>query len=542
MATPAAPRSRRSLLTAAAAAGGAMAAQAFVRPNPVAAADVVLGAVNTAAAVTTIRTTEASGTAKAVSGLVMFAGMGNSTAGVQGQSNAANGNGVFGVALSGATAKGVWGRSSTGFGVYGEAIATTGANYGVRGVTPSTSGIGVHGIATATTGATTGVLGSVAAANGRGVHGSNTGFNGTAVFGVATVGPSSKGVHGRTATGIGVYGEATDPMGSGVGVLADVAGQLARAVVGRALGGAGVEGIATASGGRGVNGIATGGTGAIGVRGSSTSANGWGVYGFASGNQGIGVEGETTPSSGVVYGVRGVSYSPNGFGVYGIGNTGGGPSVGARGIGYSTTGYGVQGIALESTGVNFGVYGETKSVTNGFAGYFLGRTHVQGTLSKTGGSFLIDHPQDPANKTLEHSFVEGPERLNVYRGNVVLDANGQATVRLPRYFRALNRDYSYQLTAVGAQAPGLYVAREIERNSFAIAGGVPGQKVCWQVTGARQDAWAQANPLRVERTKKRQDRGKFLNPDAFGKPRSAGIHPIPKVPRIRRPRRDRSAA
>src|SRR4029450_1931890 len=141
---------------------------------------------------------------------------------------------------------------------------------------------------------------------------------------------------------------------------------------------------------------------------------------------------------------------------------------------------------MTKVGVNFDLYAETKSPA-GWAGWFVGNNHVVGSLSKTGGSFLIDHPQDPANKTLEHSFVEGPERLNVYRGNVTLDANGRATVRMPRYFRALNRDYSYQLTAVGAQAPGLYVAREIERNSFAIAGGVPGQKVCWIVTGAGQD-------------------------------------------------------
>src|SRR6186997_976631 len=99
---PSAPRSRRALLTAAAAAGGALATQALVRPSPVAAADVVLGATNTASSVTTIRSNEASASAKALSGVVLFAGTGNSTAGVYGQSNAANGNGVFGVAPTGA--------------------------------------------------------------------------------------------------------------------------------------------------------------------------------------------------------------------------------------------------------------------------------------------------------------------------------------------------------------------------------------------------------------------------------------------------------
>jgi hypothetical protein len=83
------------------------------------------------------------------------------------------------------------------------------------------------------------------------------------------------------------------------------------------------------------------------------------------------------------------------------------------------------------------------------------------------------------------------------------------------------------------------VARKITANSFAIAGGVPGQEVCWQVTGVRQDAWAVKNPLRVERTKRRKDRGKYLNPEAFGKPNAAAIHPAPTVSR-RRPRKVRS--
>lgn len=125
--------------------------------------------------------------------------------------------------------------------------------------------------------------------------------------------------------------------------------------------------------------------------------------------------------------------------------------------------------------------------------------------------------------------------LNIYSGTATLDGKGTATVRLPRYFRALNTDYRYQLTAIGAQAPGLYVSRKVERASFAIAGGVPGQEVCWIVTGVRQDAWAQKHPLRVEQIKRRNDRGKFLNPEVFGEPKFAAMHPAPKVPR--RPRR-----
>ena len=47
-----------------------------------------------------------------------------------------------------------------------------------------------------------------------------------------------------------------------------------------------------------------------------------------------------------------------------------------------------------------------------------GNLHVGGTLSKGGGSFKIDHPLDPENKYLSHSFVESPDMMNVYNGNI----------------------------------------------------------------------------------------------------------------------------
>ena len=61
--------------------------------------------------------------------------------------------------------------------------------------------------------------------------------------------------------------------------------------------------------------------------------------------------------------------------------------------------------------------------------------HVTGTLSKGAGAFRIDHPLEPETKYLQHSFVESPDMMNVYNGNVRTDRRGFATVRLPRYFR-----------------------------------------------------------------------------------------------------------
>ena len=141
---------------------------------------------------------------------------------------------------------------------------------------------------------------------------------------------------------------------------------------------------------------------------------------------------------------------------------------------------------------------------------------VTGTVSKGGGSFKIDHPLDPENKTLSHSFVESPDMMNIYNGNAVLDRRGEAVVTLPDYFQALNRDFRYQLTCIGGFAP-VYIAREIRGNSFKIAGGKPGMKVSWQVTGVRQDAYANAHRIPVEQDKPAPERGTYLHPDAFDK-------------------------
>ncbi|KPL03678.1 MAG: hypothetical protein AMJ73_05825 [candidate division Zixibacteria bacterium SM1_73] len=81
-------------------------------------------------------------------------------------------------------------------------------------------------------------------------------------------------------------------------------------------------------------------------------------------------------------------------------------------------------------------------------------------MSKGGGGFKIDHPLDPQNKYLYHSFVESPDMKNVYDGVVVLDANGQAVVELPYYFGAVNKDFRYQLTCIGGFAP-VYIAEEM---------------------------------------------------------------------------------
>jgi hypothetical protein len=152
-----------------------------------------------------------------------------------------------------------------------------------------------------------------------------------------------------------------------------------------------------------------------------------------------------------------------------------------------------------------------------------GSLSVSGNIYKGGGGFLIDHPLDPANKYLYHSFVESPDMKNIYDGVATLDGSGGAWVSLPNWFQNVNRDFRYQLTAIGAPAPGLYIASEVSGNQFQIAGGAPGMKVSWQVTGIRQDEYANANRIPLEEAKPKEFQGYYLHPDAFNQPASLAI-------------------
>jgi len=336
-----------------------------------------------------------------------------------------------------------------------------------------------------------------------------------ALHGVA-LDSASGGVLGESllAGGVGVLGLEFGAGGIGVlGLGGEIAvkGDAGRSGATALAGSGGHTGVAASGSSYGVN--ADGGTSGIGVYGLTGSSQG--VYGQA--DTGVGVFGISNTSQGV-YG-----YSGSGFGVYGFssvtaiaGITTGEGEIGASGVyGYNdsstTDGTGITGRVARST--SYAVYGD--NTAGGIAGYFHGDVTVTGSLSKGSGSFLIDHPLDPENRVLRHSFVESPDMKNVYDGIITLDKNGEGWVTLPDYFGALNRDFRYQLTNIGAFAQ-TYVAQEIENNRFKIAGGKPGMKVSWQVTGTRQDAFAEDHRIVVEEMKAPHDRGRFYYSRAPG--------------------------
>jgi len=239
---------------------------------------------------------------------------------------------------------------------------------------------------------------------------------------------------------------------------------------------------------------------------------------------------------GPVFSIINSSTSASSIAVTGIisSPTPGGFSTAVRGENRGTADNGI-GVWGSQAGNGWGVYGRVDgsggravygSSSNGWAGYFVGNVNVTGSISKGSGSFKIDHPLDPENKFLYHSFVESPDMMNVYNGNVVLDAFGEAEVLLPEWFEALNVDYRYQLTAIGGPGPNLYVATEIAGNTFRIAGGESGLKVSWQVTGIRNDAYARHKRIPVEEDKPSLEQGFYLHPRAFGLEEDRGIEQI----------------
>ncbi len=224
-----------------------------------------------------------------------------------------------------------------------------------------------------------------------------------------------------------------------------------------------------------------------------------------------------------------------GTGPVGIGLWGRGGVAGNGALAFGTVGQ------YLGNGLGVGIYGT--STAEGYAGLFAGRvnisgaTNITGTLNVSGavtkgsGTFKIDHPLDPTNKFLFHSFVESPDMKNIYDGVVTLDGNGEAEVMLPEYFEALNKDFRYQLTCVGGFAQ-VYVSKEVVGNRFTIAGGRPNLKVSWQVTGIRKDPYAEKNRVQVEVEKSGEERGKYLYPTAYGAPESMGINKSVVMPDI----------
>lgn len=191
-------------------------------------------------------------------------------------------------------------------------------------------------------------------------------------------------------------------------------------------------------------------------------------------------------------------------GVFARGGAPGASGTSNNGYAFSGTGDNDSGLFSEGNGL-VSLYtnaAERVRVTDG-------GLQVFGALTANTKSFQIDHPLDPLNKVLNYTSVESPDMKNIFDGNALTDDKGEAVVRLPAYFDALNRDFRYQLTVIGVFAQAI-VAEEINGNQFKIRTDKPNVKVSWQITGIRRDPYAEDNRQPVEENKSPQQRGKCL--------------------------------
>lgn len=293
----------------------------------------------------------------------------------------------------------------------------------------------------------------------------------------------------------------------------------------------------------GVEGYSTGDIGGTGVLGAARGPKGIGVFGSAQ----TGVVARSFPGGTGVDAVGNIGVlgrSANGIAIYGkaTGTGNGVRADSANGIALIANGDGPGGVGVLTAGTQAAVgASNTSSGTSAtlagtaLAGQFIGDVTVSASmLCNTMIAFVkmfeIDHPLEPERRILRHATVESAEMKNLYDGIAVLDQSGESVVTLPAWFEALNGNFRYQLTCLGSYSD-VYIAEEINNNQFRIAGGTPGARVSWMVTGIRQDASARAHILQVEEDKSVNEHGLFLDPAAFGLSDDQGIwlHRQPQI-------------
>lgn len=286
---------------------------------------------------------------------------------------------------------------------------------------------------------------------------------------------------------------------------------------------AGVHGLAEGTNASGVWGQANRGTDATGVYGASRT--GVGVAGFGP----IGAYGEGT------VGTVGYSATLDGSGVLGIAEVD--CLAGVSGIATAVDGVGVFGRADD--GVNAaGIYGES---TTGHAGYFEGKVTTTGGIFSPAAFTQVDHPADPADRWYRQALMGSFEQVTVLSGNAVTGANGRAVVRVPAIFEQTHEDVRYQLTPIGRSAAP-FIARELADGRFTIDAGAEGVRISWQLTGLRADASARSRRLEVESPKRGDERGRYLEPELYGRTTARSIGALRGRSPGRRALRSRPAA
>lgn len=205
-----------------------------------------------------------------------------------------------------------------------------------------------------------------------------------------------------------------------------------------------------------------------------------------------GVSGALNTAFGTTAGTQTIQFYNSGAATFGNFNTSSGTTHGISLDSFSSSHSGVR-VQSTNTATTVGEFfagyrGSTAvfQVTTGGSATFAG------AVSKGSGSFRIDHPLKPETHQLVHSFVEGPQADNIYRGKVEL-VDGTATVNIDTVagmtegtFAALNRDIQcFTTNETGWTA----IKGSVTDNLLTIVAqdNTCTDTISWLVIGERQD-------------------------------------------------------
>jgi len=100
-------------------------------------------------------------------------------------------------------------------------------------------------------------------------------------------------------------------------------------------------------------------------------------------------------------------------------------------------------------------------------------------------TFIVDHPDDPVNKYLVHSCLEGPEAGVFYRGSGEITNNKSVVICLPAYVKKLSLDVTISVSPIYDGRLKMYNFTELEGNSFTVYG--ENGRFNWIAIGKRND-------------------------------------------------------
>jgi hypothetical protein len=447
------------------------------------------------------------------------------------------------------------GNGNYNYGVYASSNGNASANYGVYTIAQGNENFPKIGIVSSARGTSGHKYGASVGASGNegnkyGVYSSASGddSNKYAMYSYASgIRGTKYGVYARASGNenvkYGVHAYADGITGNKFGMSATASGDDdgKYGVVGSAVGIRGAK--------YGVRGYGTGDEGdKYGLLGSAQGIRGnkYGASLSASGNEGIkyGIYSVASGDKGSKYGVRSyaVGYTDDKFGVYSVASGEEYSKFGVAGAAMGTRGdkfgvhatasgdqdrkYALYANAYGNGGTNYGVYARAHGGGTNYAGFFEGGVHITGHLSKGAGSFLIDHPLDPMNKTLRHNFVESPENLCLYRGKVKLDDTGTATVKMPSYFTELTNEEeaTVTLTAIGKKPFMASYEWNKSFKSFKVY-GESNAEVAYLVMADRDDPVSRQlrKPVEEDKGNGNFEKGKLLYPEAYGKPKEMAV-------------------